>query len=228
MFKLLTVMACFYCHCIQSDSLYSIHVGPYQAAYKYLSCLKPLEPEMWLALTSTKMSWTPSRRKRFMFSIIENLCNNATYQKYLCRPANYRNLHFLQWLRLIDEKKGVEYKSGSTLVGVKMVSPLKDFFFLQYLVVKDLLHTNHEQLSPQIKHFASAYTLMNDFWSQTHKVHTYFTEHGHKAWFIDTLICHIVSLADYFNLYQRRVLTTTNIIPQPFLAQSATDDPLQQ
>ncbi len=180
------------------------------------------------------MSWTPSRRKRFLFSTIENLCNNATYQKYLHRPANYRNLRFFQWLRLIDEKKGVEYKSGSTLIGVKMVSPLKDFF-LQYLVVnyphtavKDLLHRNHEQLSPQIKHFASAYTLMNDFWSQTHKVHTYFTEHSHKAWFIDTLMCHIVSLADYFNLYQRRVLTTTNISPQPFLAQSATDDPLQQ
>jgi hypothetical protein len=66
----------------------------------------------------------------------------------------------------------------------------------------------------------------HDFWSQTHKVRTYFTEHGHKAWFIDTLICHIASLADCFNLYQCRVLTTTNIIPQQFVVQS--DDPMQQ
>ena len=34
----------------QSDSLYSAHVGPYQAAYKHLICMKPLEPEMWLSL----------------------------------------------------------------------------------------------------------------------------------------------------------------------------------
>ena len=46
----------------QSDSLYSVHVGPYQAAYKHLICMKPLEPEMWLSLSSTKMLWRPSRR----------------------------------------------------------------------------------------------------------------------------------------------------------------------
>jgi hypothetical protein len=56
----------------ETGSLYSIHVGPYQAAYKHVICMKPLEPEMWLALSSTKMSWTPSRRKKLRFPTIHD------------------------------------------------------------------------------------------------------------------------------------------------------------
>ena len=172
----------------ETGSLYSIHVGPYQAAYKHLICMKPLEPEMWLSLSSTKMSWTPSRRKKLRFPTIDSLSVNPSYLKYLRRPTKYSKLSFLQWLRLVDESKGREYKDGSTLVGVKMVSPLKDFFFFQHLVlnychtaVEELYHRDHEQLPLPIKYFAAAFTLMNDFWSRPDTVRAYFVQQGHKT-----------------------------------------------
>ena len=43
-----------------NDAMLSTHVGPHQAAYRHVRSLKPLEPEMWLALSSIKMSWLPS------------------------------------------------------------------------------------------------------------------------------------------------------------------------
>ena len=202
----------------QSDALYSVHVGPYQAAYRHLISLKPLEPEMWLALTSTKMSWSPSRRKKFSFPPIEHIDSNKQYVKYLHRHAKYNNLSFIQWLRLFDDSKGTEYKSGCTLVGVKMVSPLKDLYFLQYLILNfphrqlpDLYHRNLDQLPKQIRYFAGAYTLLHDFWSQPETIRTYFIQQGHKSWFVETLIAHISTLADFFHLFQRRVLTSVNI-----------------
>jgi hypothetical protein len=98
---------------------------------------------------------------------------NPLYLKYLRRPTKYSKLSFLQWLRLVDESKGREYKDGSTLFGVKMVSALKDLFFFQHLVlnyphtaVEELFHRDHEQLPLPIRDFAAAFTLMNDFLSQ--------------------------------------------------------------
>ena len=113
-----------------NDALYSVHVGPNQAAYKHLSCLKPLEPEMWLTLTSTKVSWMNSRRKKFTVPAIKRLEQNSVYQKYLSRVIRYSNLSLLEWLRSVDETKTLPrpYKDNCTLVGVKTVSPLKDFF----------------------------------------------------------------------------------------------------
>lgn len=40
------------------DSLYSRHVTPYMAAYRHLSDMKPLEPEMVISLSSDKPAWT--------------------------------------------------------------------------------------------------------------------------------------------------------------------------
>ena len=38
-----------------NDALFSLHVGPYQAAYRHLRALRPLEPEMWMSLSSQKI-----------------------------------------------------------------------------------------------------------------------------------------------------------------------------
>ena len=79
----------------QEDALYSVRIGPYQAAYRHIFSLKPFEPEMWLTLTSTKMSWSPSRRKKFCFTPIEHIESNKKYVKYWHRHAKYNNLCFV-------------------------------------------------------------------------------------------------------------------------------------
>lgn len=217
-----------------NESLYSIHVGPYQAAYKHVISMKPLEPEMWLSLYSTKTSWTPSRRKKLSFYTIENLANNATYMKYLRRSSTYSELSFLEWLRRFDEKKGVEHKSGSTLVGVKLVSMFKDFFFFQHMALnyphsatEQLFHSDHQRLPDSLKFFAAAYTLMNDFWSDSTNIRSYLQNQGHKWWFIDTVISHVGSLGDYFKLWQRQVVETPRISAPNLTILLPINDPLQ-
>ena len=132
-----------------SESLYSIHVGPYQAAYKYLMCMEPLEPGMWLSLSSTKMSWTPRRRKKLAFHFVESLSSNRMCMKYLRRPTSHSNLSFLQWLRLFDVEKGTKHKHGSTLVCMKMVSMFKDFLFFQHVALNYPHSAKHSTQSLQ-------------------------------------------------------------------------------
>ena len=83
-------------------------------------------------------------------------------------------------------EKGIEHKSGSTLVGVKSVSMFKDFF--QHLVLnhphlamEELYHRQHNDLPSTIEFFAAAYTFMNDFWSNEQNINLYLKQHGHKS-----------------------------------------------
>jgi hypothetical protein len=217
-----------------SESLYSIHVGPYQAAYKYLMCMKPLEAEMWLSLSSTKMSWTPSRRKKLAFHSVESLSSNRTYMKYLRRSTSHSDLSFLQWLRLFDAEKGTKHKHGSTLVGVKMVSMFKDFFFFQHLAlnyphsaVQQLFHAEHESIPEAIKFFSAAYTLMNHFWSVPTNIRSYLFEQGHKSWFINTVVARVESLTDHFKLWQRHVIQSPHTTTANVFDVAPLEDPLQ-
>jgi hypothetical protein len=50
---------------ITSSSLYSYNISGGQAAVRYVMEMKPAEPEMWLVLSSTKISWSSSRTKRY-------------------------------------------------------------------------------------------------------------------------------------------------------------------
>ena len=219
-----------------NDALYSAYVGPNQAAYKHLSCLKPLEPEMWLALSSTKVSWTNSRRKKIAIPTIDRLDDNVQHQKYLDRPAVFNDFSLLQWLRAVDETKTPPrpYNDHSTLVGVKTVSSLKDLYFFQFLLLNfphrsndELYHRDHDNLPIQIKHFACAYTLMNDTWSSSEQVRSLFSQQGHKETFVQTMVSHVDSLTDLFHLWQRRVLTGIDVTVAERHAIDAIRDPIQ-
>ena len=48
-----------------SHCLYDVYTTPYQAAYRHLKEMAPLESEMWLSLSSKKIAWTPHRLKKF-------------------------------------------------------------------------------------------------------------------------------------------------------------------
>ncbi|KAJ7359040.1 hypothetical protein OS493_019947 [Desmophyllum pertusum] len=74
-----------------SEALYSKNLGGYQAAASFLRTMQPLEPEMYLQLTSTKMAWTPSRTKR-MTAVGPGGEENVAYQKYLRRHESDRDL----------------------------------------------------------------------------------------------------------------------------------------
>ena len=94
----------------------------------------------------------------------------------------------------------------------------RDFFFFQHLVLnhphsatQQLYHAEHQRLPDTIKFFAGAYTLMNEFWNNPANIKSYLTQHGHKSWFIQTVIARIASLRDYFKLWQRHVIQSLHV-----------------
>lgn len=111
-----------------SERLFSKLTSPYQAAYRHTKETNVCEPEMWLYMSSIKMSWTSSRTKEFCPPKTEQSCQTATYTKYLAGGRHAENLSFLQWLRSYQHTHAnpQPYKGGNTLVSLQYVSPFCD------------------------------------------------------------------------------------------------------
>ena len=198
-----------------NDALFSLHVGPYQAAYRHLRALRPLEPEMWMSLSSQKIAWTNSTTKSITVPTREAEATKV-YKAYLNRPNSQERLTFLIWLRKYDGQKTPPklYKPGSTtLVGAKMRSVFADEFFHQYNVLyiphrkpEDLYHPDDDSLPVPIKCFAAAWLLSPDLWNSSDKVAEYFSLHGNKEEYVMNVVQHVRSRIDFIHLWQRRVV----------------------
>ena len=194
-----------------SDAMFSIRTGPYQAAYRHLRGLPPREPEMWMSLSTKKIAWSQSRTK--LFSPISHSKSNITlHERYCKRPINEESISYLQWLRMYDPK-GKPYKTGTTLVGVKLRSPFKDEYYYQDLLMNyahrstdDLHHEKHDDLPIRIKHFAAAVTLRPEVWKNETAIKEHFALMGNKDDYVETLIAYAHSRQDFLNLWQRRIL----------------------
>ena len=194
-----------------SDAMFSIRTGPYQAAYRHLRGLRPREPEMWMSLSTKKIAWSQSRTKQF--SLISHCKSNITlHERYCKRPINEESISYLQWLRMYDPK-GKPYKTGTTLVGVKLRSPFKDEYCYQDLLMNyahrstdDLHLEKHDDLPIRIKHFAEAVTLRPEVWKNETSIKEHFALMGNKDDYVETLIAYAHSKQDFLNLWQRRIL----------------------
>ena len=149
-----------------NNALYSAHVTPFQAAYRHVKELKPCEPEMWLFMSSMKMSWSKSRTKDFVVPTSGNVSTNKTYEKYLKRARELQNLSFLEWLRLVNHTPAIPkvYGKGNTLVGLRMRSPFSDEYFFQELLMNfphrchiEILHTKDDDLPARIRFLRQLY-----------------------------------------------------------------------
>ena len=194
-----------------SDAMFSIRTGPYQAAYRHLRGLRPREPEMWMSLSAKKIAWSQSRTKQFS-PASESRSNLQTHERYCKRPVHEDSITYLQWLRMYDPK-GKPYKSGTTLVGVKLRSPFKDEYYYQDVLVnyahrstEELKHEKHDHLPEGIKHFAAAISLRPDLWTDQTKIREHFSLMGNKGEYVDTLIAYVQSKRDFLHLWQRRVI----------------------
>ena len=198
-----------------NDALFSLHVGPYQAAYRHLRALRPLEPEMWMSLSSQKIAWTNSRTKSITVPTRGTEVSKV-YKAYLERPKTQEQHSFLKWLRIYDgnKKPAKLYKQGTTtLVGTKMRSVFADHFFHQYNVLhiahrkpEDLYHPDDATLPVPIKCFAAAWLLSPDLWNDCERVKEYFSLHGNKEEYVMNVVQHVRSRIDFIHLWQRRVV----------------------
>ena len=196
-----------------NNALFSVHVGPYEAGYKFLKGLRPLEPQMWMSLTSKKISWTQSRTKKLTVPISDSV-QPESHKAYWKRPRDDNNLSFLKWLRLYHEKQKPpkKYRTGTTLVACKLRSPNSDEYFFPQLVlhlphrkVVDLLHPRHEELPKSIAYFAAAWHHL-DLWKDPEKVGDYFSMQGNKAHYVDNMVAFVKSRIDLLRLWERKVI----------------------
>ena len=114
------------------DFLYTAHTTPYEAAFGHLREMAPLEPEMWLSMSSKKVAWTPHRTRRFVVPLYHKVVENKTVQSYWIRHR-FESLTLLQWLREVDHTKSPPkpYKTGLTFVATKCISVFRDEYFFK-------------------------------------------------------------------------------------------------
>ena len=194
-----------------SESLYSPHTMPYEAAYLRLKDMMPLEPEMWLGLSSKKIAWNPHRLKKFTVPIPATASNNKLLLKYWFRPKRYHSFSLLQWLREFDTSKGrpAQYKAGHTLVGTKLVSVFSDIYFFQDMLL-NVPHTNtdmilipgSETFPTAIRYFVCALHHRSELWDDENAIKVHFDMEGHKAWFIGNIMLHIESLNGFLHFME--------------------------
>eukprot|EP00795_Rhopilema_esculentum_P003594 gene3594-12991_t len=208
-----------------SDALYCKTLNPATCAVKYAMQLDVCEPEMWVLLSSTKISWTNATRKQIVIpNSIEKAVSNTTVQKYYNRPINYSQMSFLEWLRSFDETSAVPapYKDKKVvLVGVKHASIFNHIFFFQYLLMhlphrclEDILPGENPGIPVQILHFNTAVRLMPDTFITVNKFMDSFENEGHKKHFLETISSFLQSLIDMNNLYRRHLLSpSSNPLP---------------
>ena len=157
---------------ITSDSLYSYNISGGQAAVRYVMEMKPAEPEMWLSLSSTKISWFSSRTKRYTVPSFDTVLDDKTAEKYRNRPPELNATSLLNWLRSFDHSKAnpKEYGDGNTLVGLKLLSYFNNQYFFQYLllhkphrIISELQHSNHHKIPPNLQWYAAAVHYFGQF-----------------------------------------------------------------
>ena len=206
------------CHdAVKTQQLYSVDLGAYQAATSFLKNMHPLEPEMVLQLTSMKIAWTNSRTKPFT-APTPGQTQHKVHLKCLGRPAEDEHLTFLQWLREYDHDKNPpkRYKDGSTLVGVKHLSPFNPIFFYQLLIMNvghrtlDELHDVREDRLPEpIKHFVPATEKLPHILGSRDTILEYLSSESHKRSYLETIVLYIQSLQDIYALWQLGVTDCT-------------------
>ena len=218
-----------------SEVLYSVHTTPYQAAFRYLKEMSPLEPEMWLPLSSKKIAWTPRRSKRFSVPLPKYVEDNKILQAYWSRPKSLERLSLLQWLRQVDTSKTrpVLYKKGNTLVATRQTSVFHDEYFFQdmllnipHITAKEFDIPGVEQIPPVIRYFVGALHHRASVWRSEHNIKSLFDLEGHKSWYVANILTDVQSLKDLYNLHQKCVISFGHIT-SPCVADHPLD-PKQQ
>ena len=206
---------------IDPDSLYSEHISGGQAATRYVMDMKPAEPEMWLALSSTKIARSPSRTKRYNIPSVETCENDKTANKYRNRTESMSEQSFLNWLRLTDHTKTVPkaYRKGNnTLVGLKTVSFFNKHYFFQYLLmnlphksINELRHPNHDKIPENLQWYAAAIHHFPDVWKNDEKVAHFLHNEGNRDTYITTCLAYLHTLADMFFLWQSQIISSLSL-----------------
>ena len=196
-----------------TESLYSTHLVPAQAAYRHLRDVKPCEPEMMMTLLSTKMAWCNNSTKSYVPPTSSSAASNTVLQKYYQRN-NECNVSFLEYLRTHDTGKANPplNKCHRCLVGIKYLSYFNTEFLFQFLLMNlphcnldELKHPSHDTLPDDLKYFASCVVKLPEMFTPGHICYMLQKE-GHKTYFINNVMNFFENLRNVYHLWQIQVL----------------------
>ena len=85
-----------------------------------------------------------------------------------------------------------------------------------------ILIPTSENLPPVIRYFASAIHYRSELWSNENAIRRHFDIEGHKSWYITNIMLHIESLKDFYNLWNKRVFTMSDL-EKPFMEEHQLD-----
>ncbi|KXJ07946.1 hypothetical protein AC249_AIPGENE7012 [Exaiptasia diaphana] len=209
------------------QSLYSRHVTPCMAAYRHLSDMKPLEPEMVISLSAHKPACSRHPTKRYIPPRSTNAHESAMVIKYCQRPASEDHLSLIQWLRTFDTNKAnpTPYKRSVALVVVKFASIFNPEYFFQYLLLQvplrtldTLKHVDHDRIPNDLKFFAAAIVLQLDLWDREEAIIAHFSNLGHKQTFVSNVVSYVTHLRNLYYMWQLEIISNEQLsTPSPVL-----------
>ena len=71
---------------------------------------------------------------------------------------------------------------------------------------EELKHEKHDDLPVGIKHFAAAFSLRPELWTNQNAIREHFSLMGNKDEYVDTLIAYAQSKRDFLHLWQCRII----------------------
>ena len=204
-----------------TETLYTSTLSPATTAFKYAMSLDIAEPEMWVLLSSRKISWTNATRKQYTIPLSPDAAaSNVILQKYYSRPTGFESLPLLDWLRIVNETEAVPtryVKHKVVLVGLRFCSIFNPAYFFQYLLVhfphrhvQDICPPTGHSLPSQIIFFHKAHLLMATSFTDGSSFAATLEVYGHKEYFLKTISSFVQSLIDLNNLYRLNLLTSSH------------------
>ena len=181
-------------------------------AYRYLTQIRPCEPEMVMALCNSKVAHTCSQTKKTTLPIFVNMDVSNIVKNYLKRPSGDTNVTLYDFLHLYtwDKDNVKRYKSNNlVLVGIKHVSLWNDQFFFQHSLLhtpltatSQLLPDDYRKIPDDLKMFSIANKNQSDFWSSNAQLRQYCTNRGDRYHFVETFLAYVQSFRTTWSAYR--------------------------
>ena len=122
-------------------------------------------------------------------------------------------MSLVSWLQNVDHSKGSlkKYRSGNTLVGVKVFSLQHLLLHKPHTSLSELQHPDYDNLPLHLQWFVAATDHLPEFWDNDEMITEHFHQQGHRDMYIKTFLAYLKTLADTYFLWRMQILCPLSI-----------------
>ena len=194
------------------ESLYSDDIDARNAAFRYVTKLRPSEPEMWMMMTRWTSAVLSGRHKKLTVPRFNDVEQHPTILQYQERPVAASTLSLLNFQRqYVTSAEPVHlYTRGEVaIVACKTVHHRNEEFFFQHTLLKvpfrvysDLLPPDYLTLPTSLQMFAIAAHNNSDLWTDQRAITDLFRRRGCKDNECRTINAAVESFYDTLNSFR--------------------------